>query len=341
MKYLIATRYCALKTVPLATDDKRRSFHEFCDEKHDRVNGDPSDFGVDYSEFYASPKGKRLFIEFRKDWETTDLDRLFDCGAFSQCTLVIIVPDTASVPPDVLKKMDAYKELMSQKPAKRTAALVDFELIEEFRRRAESIRDACSKGNQSLTKKVKTSNPMEPKALKNKADTADSKSENSAEKKTRYRDPEKSRYYNHVRKYLDRARESFEKKFKTLEEIQAINESTVADYLKGLPEFAKKKADTTEKSHYNTLKRGVKHCPAWHAFEKWRDEHLSTPGKGIPHVRETHETWTNPKGKLDGLNVVRRESKSTYRERLEQTKQRTETRRKKSKKCGKDTDKDT
>jgi hypothetical protein len=143
MGYWIATRYCALKTDALTTDEQHRSFREFCDDKLDELNGDPRDVGIDYSTYQASPKGKRLFIKFRKDWEKTELDRLFENGAYPECTLVTIVPDTATaVPADVLGKMDTYKEIESQKPAKRTAVLEDFELIEVFRRRVESIRNA-------------------------------------------------------------------------------------------------------------------------------------------------------------------------------------------------------
>ena len=160
MRYVIATRYFALKTVPLATEDQLHSFSVFCREKENEFNGDPCYYGIEYSEHSYNNDGKRLKIDFRLNWDKTEHDRLYEdatspfpsrIGSKLEYTLVVIVPDTAHVPPYVLDKMDRYKEMVSQKPAEDTAESEDFKLIESFRIRAESIRDAAPNAGQSTS----------------------------------------------------------------------------------------------------------------------------------------------------------------------------------------------
>ena len=152
MGYYIVSRCHAVLVNALDTDEQLCRFDEYCDEKLDMVNGEPDEFGVSRSEFYATPKGKRLFIEFRKDWSVTDNDKLFDGGAYPKCTLVIIVPGTAGPPPHKIQnKMVAYEKMVFQKPAKATLSTEDFELIEDFRLTAECIRNTSPNMKQMGT----------------------------------------------------------------------------------------------------------------------------------------------------------------------------------------------
>jgi len=159
MGFVIATRYFALKTVTLSAGYQCGSFQQFCWETAEDFNGDPSDYGIDPSEFYSYldstnlilPDCIKLRVQFRPNWDKTDLDRAYEdaispfpmrIGEKPKYTLVIIVPATAEVPPYVLEKMDRYRIALSQRPTEGTAEFEDFKLIESFRIRAESILDA-------------------------------------------------------------------------------------------------------------------------------------------------------------------------------------------------------
>jgi len=192
MGYVIASRYCALTTDTLATEDQLRSFTEFCWEKLDEANGDPRDYGVDYPKFYTSPKDKRLFIEFRQNWDKTEIDQLYDNGAYPKCTLVIIVPDIAPVSSEVLEKMDMYQKMLSQKPSKRTAVSEDFELIEVFRRRAESIRNTASKPKSKDVQPKEQPLPVDVNVtnMLSKKDIADAAFVGMFRTMTRFKEPE-------------------------------------------------------------------------------------------------------------------------------------------------------